>query len=95
MYSYLYSVKEKTGSTIIIMATICGVVFLCIVVIVLLIKYKRRKRTPKLSSPVNIPLTDATPQESFPIHQVNYLRMAGLELIVLPLRFPPVVTLDQ
>jgi hypothetical protein len=66
---------------IIIAATAGGVVFLCIVLIVLLIRYKRRKRAPKLSTPVNIPLADATPQESLPIDQVNYLRMFSLELI--------------
>jgi hypothetical protein len=84
MFSYLYSAKEKTGSTIIIIATtVGGFVFLCIVLIVLLIKYKRRKRARKLSTPVNIPLTDATQQESLPIDQVNYLRMFSLELIEL------------
>jgi hypothetical protein len=83
MFSYLYSAKEKSGSTIIIIATtVGGFVFLCIVLIVLLIKYKRRKRSArKFSTPVNIPLTDATPQESLPIDQVNYLRMFSLELI--------------
>jgi hypothetical protein len=69
MFSYLYSVKETTGSRMIIIATTAGgVVFLCIVLIVLLITYKRRKQAPKLSTPVNIPLTDATPQESLPIN---------------------------
>jgi hypothetical protein len=82
MFSYKDSVKEKTGSRMIIIATTAGgVVFLCIVLIVLLIKYKRRKRAPKFSTPVNIPLTDATPQESLPIDQVNYLRLVSLELI--------------
>jgi hypothetical protein len=86
MFSYLYSVKEKTGSTIIIIATtVGGVVFLCIVLIVLLITYKQRKRASKLSSPVNIQLADATPKESLPIDQVNYLRMFSLELIEPPI----------
>ena len=86
MFSYLYSVKEKTGSTIIIIATtVGGVVFpLCIVLIVLLITYEQRKRASKLSSPVNIQLADATPKESLPIDQVNYLRMFSLELIESP-----------
>ena len=83
MFSYLYSVKGKTDSTIIIIATtVGGVVFLCIVLIVLLIKYKLRKRAPKVS--VNIPLTVETPQQSLPIDQVNYLRMVSLELIEPP-----------
>ncbi|CAB4032661.1 Hypothetical predicted protein, partial [Paramuricea clavata] len=59
---------EKTGSTIIIIATTAGgFVFLCIVLIVLLIKYKRRKRARKLSTPVGIQRADATPKESLPI----------------------------
>jgi cellulose synthase/poly-beta-1,6-N-acetylglucosamine synthase-like glycosyltransferase len=83
MFSYLYSVKVKTDSTIIIIATtVGGVVFLCIVLIVLLIKYKLRKRAPKVS--VNIPLTVETPQQSLPIDQVNYLRMVCLEVIEPP-----------
>ena len=83
MFSYLYSVKGKTDSRIIIIATtVGGVVFLCIVLIVLLIKYKLRKRAPKVS--VNIPLTVETPQQSLPIDQVNYLRMVSLELIEPP-----------
>ncbi|CAB4038678.1 Hypothetical predicted protein, partial [Paramuricea clavata] len=62
--------KEKTDSRIIIIvATAGGFVFLCIVLIVLLITYKHRKRAPKFSTPVNIPLTDAIPQESLPIDQ--------------------------
>ncbi|CAB4040901.1 Hypothetical predicted protein [Paramuricea clavata] len=63
------AVKEKTGSTIIIIATTVSVVVFCIVIIVLLITYKRRKRAPKLSTPVNIQLADATPKESLPIDQ--------------------------
>jgi heme/copper-type cytochrome/quinol oxidase subunit 2 len=73
--------NRSSGSRIIITATVVGgVVFLCIVLIVLLIKYKRQKQAPKLSSPVHIPLTVETPQELLPIHQVNYLRMVSLEL---------------
>ncbi|CAB4006710.1 Hypothetical predicted protein [Paramuricea clavata] len=63
-------VKEKTDSRIIIIATtVGGFVFLCIVLIVFLIKYKRQKRARKLLTPVNIPLADATPQQSLPIDQ--------------------------
>jgi hypothetical protein len=52
-----------------------------LIVLLSLIKYKRRKRATKLSSPVNIPLTDETPKDSLPIDQVNYLRLVSLELI--------------
>jgi hypothetical protein len=76
MFCYLYSVKEKTGSGIIIIATaVGGVLFLCIAFIVLLIKYKRWKRPPKVSTLVNIQSVVETPQELLPIDQVNYLRM--------------------
>ena len=48
-------------------------VFLCIVLIVLLVKYKRRKRTPNISTPVNI-LLEANKISSgpLPLDEENY-----------------------
>jgi hypothetical protein len=75
--SCFYSDKGTTddSSRIIIIATTLGAgVFLSIVLIVLLIKYKRRKRAPKLSFLVNIPLeTNETSPEPLPVDEVNYL----------------------
>jgi hypothetical protein len=49
-------------------------VFLSIVLIVLLLKYKRLKRAPKLSTPVSIPLeTNEISPEPLPVDGVNYL----------------------
>ena len=48
-------------------------VFLCIVLIVLLVKYKRRKRTPNISTPVNILLEANTiSPEPLPLDEENY-----------------------
>jgi hypothetical protein len=64
------------SSRIIIIATTVGAgVFLSIVLnIVVLVKYKRRKRAPKLSSLVNIPLeANEISPEPLPVDEVNYL----------------------
>ncbi|CAB4005731.1 MAM domain-containing glycosylphosphatidylinositol anchor 2 isoform X4, partial [Paramuricea clavata] len=72
--------KKRTddSSRIIITATTVGAgVFLSIVLIVLLVKYKRRKRAPKLSTPVNIPLeTNETSPEPLPDDEV-YVKSEG------------------
>ena len=58
--------------------------FLIIVLIALLIKYKRRKRAPELSTPVNIQLeTNKNLQEPLPaipvtVNQVNYTYAHGV-----------------
>jgi hypothetical protein len=76
---YFYSDKGTTddSSRIIIIATTVGVgVFFSIVLIVLLIKYKRwnKRRASKLSSPANIPLeANETSPEPLPVDEVNYL----------------------
>ncbi|CAB3980379.1 MAM domain-containing glycosylphosphatidylinositol anchor 2-like [Paramuricea clavata] len=59
------------SSRIIIIATTVGAgVFLSIVLIVLLVKYKRRKRASKLTTPVNIPLeTNETSPEPLPVDE--------------------------
>jgi hypothetical protein len=77
-YQILFCSDKGTtddSSRIIIIATTVGAgVFLSIVLIVLLVKYKRRKRASKLSTPVNIPLeTNETSPEPLPVDEVNYL----------------------
>jgi hypothetical protein len=71
--SYLYSVKVRTdhSSRIIAIATTVGAgVFFSIMLVVLLLKYKRRKMAPMLSTPVHEAVETAS--ESLPIDQVNY-----------------------
>ena len=85
------SVKETTDCTddsgiiinIIIATTVAGV-FLSIIIIVLLVKYKRLKRALRLSTHVDIPLEAVeTPYESLPIDQVSHLRIVKFELVEL------------
>jgi hypothetical protein len=59
-------------------------VFLSIIIIVLLVKYKRLKRALRLSTHVDIPLEAVeTPYESLPIDQVSHLRIVKFELVEL------------
>ncbi len=72
--SYFYSVaapKSNSNRGLIVATTVQAPVFLIIVLVIL---FKRRKRTPNLPIPVDIPLeVMETPQEPLPIHQVNFL----------------------
>jgi hypothetical protein len=74
---YFYSDKGTTDDSrriIIITTTVGAGVFLSIVLIVLLIKYKRLKRARNLSSPINIPLeTNKISPALLPFDEVNYL----------------------
>jgi uncharacterized membrane protein (DUF4010 family) len=61
-------------SSISIATTVGAGVFLSIVLIVLLMKYKRCKRAPNMSTPVSISLeTNEISQEPLPVDEVNYL----------------------
>ncbi|CAB3992974.1 stabilin-2-like isoform X2, partial [Paramuricea clavata] len=61
---------DDSSKIIIIVTTVGAGVFLSIVLIVLLMKYKRRQRAPKLSTPVNIPLaTNETSPEPLPVDE--------------------------